>query len=249
MTVGSLIEKNTVIEAWIAGATMLLSPDDAPNYMSVTAGTQAEFTRERTRHLNEIADLVGAERPGGVSEVLFPACVHESNSSLGARLEAGWKYFGRGRRRGIKFSGWKHTYFERLTGHWMERDMVLHQIKEDRIRSIIQKANSWDKNVEAALYAHTDVSTDTLRPRGSPCLQYVQFRLFEENNIELFALYRAHDYFDKALGNMIGLQRLGEFVASETGRNLLRLTVFSLHPHMGGSKAALGDYVTRVTAL
>jgi thymidylate synthase len=131
----------------------------------------------------------------------------------------------------------------------MDREMNLHPIRENRLRSIIEKANSWDRNVEGALYAHTDAPEDTLRPRGAPCLQYVQFRLFDDANLELLALYRAHDFLNKVLGNMIGLQRLGTFVAAQTGRHFVRQTVISLHPCIEGSKQRLGDFIERVEAL
>jgi hypothetical protein len=249
MPVGHLIDEPTVIAAWIAGASRLCAPDPHPSFMVVSAGTNATFTRERLRELNSCADAVGAERPSAVAEVLLPMRVLETNGDLATRLDAGWKYFGRGRRRHLRFSSWKHTYFERLTGHWMPRDLNLQEIKENRLRSVIEKAISWGKDVEAALYIHTDAPSDRLRPRGAPCLQYVQFRLFEENRLELFALYRAHDYLNKALGNMIGLQRLGEFVADQTGRSLVRQTVFSLHPSIGGSKQTLGGLIDSVRAL
>ena len=164
-------------------------------------------------------------------------------------MAAGWSLFGRGRRRSLRFSGWRDTYFERLTGHRMDRALVLHEIKENRLRSVIEKINLWGKDIEAALYMHTDLPTDTLRTRGAPCLQYVQFRPFDGDQLELFALYRSHDYFNKVLGNMVGLQRMGKFVASETGRSFTRQTVFSIHPIRGTSKQNLRGLIQGVAAI
>lgn len=216
--------------------------------MAVSADSLFTETPSALHQIGECAAQVGAERPGTVADVLIPRKVVIAAGGLQDRLEAGWRFFGRGRRRGLKFSTWGQTYFERLTGRWVRGDMTAHDLKENRLASIVEKMTAWGKDFEAAFYLHTDSPTDRLRPRGAPCLQYVQLRSFDGNQLELFALYRAHDYLNKTLGNMIGLQRLGNFIASETGRTFVRQTVFSLHPFSGGSKQALKDFAESVTA-
>jgi hypothetical protein len=190
------------------------------------------------------SDLYGREC------VLFPRVVSDAPGPVADKLAAGLALFGRGRSRGLRFSGWRNTYFERLVGQWRDRQLVAHTFKENRLASIIEKIGSWGKDVEAALYIHTDAPEDRLRIRGAPCLQYVQVRLYKPNLLEIYAVYRAHDYFNKALGNMIGLQRLGMFIASESGREYTGQTVFSLHPFVpDGQVQEMTGFVSDVAAL
>jgi thymidylate synthase len=121
--------------------------------------------------------------------------------------------------------------------------------KENRLLNIIEKINLWDHNIASSLYAHTDIPADSLRTRGSPCLQYVQFRVFDGDRVGVTGLYRSHDYLSKALGNMVGLQRLARFVAQQTGRKFGQVTVISLAPIAEGGKGKLRQYVNRVAEL
>lgn len=53
---------------------------------------------------------------------------------------------------------------------------------------------------------------------GFPCLSHLSFKLMKnENKVHLTALYRSHYYVIKALGNLLGLARLLDFVAREVG--------------------------------
>lgn len=123
------------------------------------------------------------------------------------------------------------------------------EFKDNRLLSVIKKIRQWNQNVASSLYIHTDIPSDALRTRGSPCLQYVQFRVFDHDKIGVTGLYRSHDYLSKALGNMIGLQRLASFVAQETGRQFGRVTVISLVPIAQGGKGTLRNYANGVAGL
>lgn len=246
---GSLVDALTIPTAWLVAAQRVCEPGEPLSFLVVSAKAGFPAVHEDLRSLDDCARSVGAELPSSVAGVLFPQRVVDSAGPTDQRIKKGWELFGRGRRAGLKFSGWKHTYFERLTGHWIDAKTNLQEIKENRLASIIEKINAWDKDVEAAFYVHTEASTDRLRPRGAPCLQYVQFRLHEKTRLELFALYRSHDYFNKVLGNMIGLQRLGQFVADSTGREFIGQTVFSLHPFSSAPKKALREFAERVRSL
>jgi hypothetical protein len=57
---------------------------------------------------------------------------------------------------------------------------------------------------------------DARRPYGGPCLSNVSFKLVGKSTVNLTAVYRSHHYCARALGNLIGLARLLNFVAIET---------------------------------
>lgn len=75
---------------------------------------------------------------------------------------------------------------------------------------------------------------------GSPCLSHVTFKLIE-NKIDLTAIYRSHFYAERALGNLIGLAQLQNYVAKEAGYEPGVLTCVStyakLDSNLGGIAA------------
>jgi thymidylate synthase len=134
-----------------------------------------------------------------------------------------WKKYDRCRSRGRHLSNWRDTYFERLT-----RDNAY-----NRLDDIITKMRTWQARRVAPFYAHTNSNAaGGIVPIGSPCLQYVQFAQRGDNKIDLFALYRNHDFFLKALGNFIGLGRVLAFVARETNQVPGKLTCFSVNAYL-----------------
>lgn len=59
-----------------------------------------------------------------------------------------------------------------------------------------------------------------------PCLSHLTFKLVD-GSIDLTAIYRSHWYAQRALGNLIGLSHLMDFVATESGTKVGRLTCIS----------------------
>jgi thymidylate synthase len=69
-------------------------------------------------------------------------------------------------------------------------------------------------------------------PYGGQCLSFGSFKLRKEagqERLDLAVMYRNHYYIEKLLGNLIGLARLMDFVASEGGVLVGQLTVLSTH--------------------
>lgn len=58
--------------------------------------------------------------------------------------------------------------------------------------------------------------SDARRVSNSPCLSHLSFKLGTSNDLHLTAVYRSHYYCSKALGNLIGLARLQDFVATQS---------------------------------
>ena len=76
---------------------------------------------------------------------------------------------------------------------------------------------------------------------GSPCLSHVTFKLID-GKIELTAIYRSHYYAERALGNLIGLSQLQDYVARESGFEPGVMTCVSTYAKLddgfGGIRAA-----------
>jgi hypothetical protein len=211
------------------------------DYVLVTGFRDAwQGTHAERQALDIAARSVGAESPSSVASMLLPKVVRTSARPASEAIDAGQRMMGRGRRRGLVFSGWRHTYFERLTGAWYNRRGNKEAISQNRLLKAIETINQWGKNAEAVFYIHTNLESDSFRPRESPCLQYVQLRIYGDDNLSLVGLYRAHDYVNKALGNFVGLNDLGRFIAGRTGKTFTGVNVVSLHPFVERKSQANG---------
>lgn len=121
------------------------------------------------------------------------------------------------------------TYFARMTSFGENR--------HNQLEEIITKLNGWKNNPQAALYLHiSSRDLDTPRPLRAPCLQYVGFLCPTKDSISLLAVYRNHDFFNKALGNYLGLSLLLSYVAEATKRKVNALTCHSAHAYFDGTK-------------
>ena len=92
-----------------------------------------------------------------------------------------------------------------------------------------------DGEYDLPLYSPAD---DGTRRMGGPCLSHLSFKLFGDA-VHLTALYRSHDYSYKVAGNLLGLARLQDCVARETGRDIGSLVVHSSYAYLGCSKTSV----------
>lgn len=244
-SLASCFHHDDVVEAWKLAGGSLANQSSNPYVIVTSFGTAWNGGTAGLRSLDAIATLHGFEAPSGVASVLCPKIVRLSTGSVADAIGAGQKLFGKGRTRGIRFSGWRHTYFERLSGAWYDRFGQKQVIKTNRLLKAIEKLNRWKKNSESALYLHTDIPGDSFRTRGSPCLQYVQIRSFGLNELSLGAVYRSHDYSNKALGNFFGLKELGSFIADRTNRSFRGVDVVSFNPFVSG-KTKTNDFIASI---
>jgi hypothetical protein len=62
-----------------------------------------------------------------------------------------------------------------------------------------------------------DPVLDRNRPIGGPCLAHLSVKLTADRRLMLTGFYRSHFYVQRALGNLLGLAHLQNFIAKETG--------------------------------
>lgn len=86
-----------------------------------------------------------------------------------------------------------------------------------------------------------DPSKDRNMYMNSPCLSHVTFKLMGDK-LDLTAIYRSHYYAERALGNLIGLAQLQEYVAKESGFEAGVMTCVSTYAKLdnglGGIRSA-----------
>ena len=89
---------------------------------------------------------------------------------------------------------------------------------------------------------------ENVRPLGGPCLNYVAVQAKRDPaddtvNVGLLAVYRNHDFLERAYGNYWGLCNLLRFIANEVGATPAPLTCISSHAYVANKKTALKQFV------
>lgn len=188
----------------------------------------------RTRFNPQAVSAVG-DRIADVANTIFPLKTRLNTTS---RIALYSRYRSAYERRKHRHQGVWGTYFHRLISFGTSN---LNQLER-----AIASMSSWEHNHKAVVVLHTSsAETDGVRTRGGPCLQYVQLNCPDFHNVNLLAVYRNHDYFNKALGNFIGLARLLDYVAAETNRKPGSLTCVSAHAYFDVSRASMHALLAR----
>lgn len=112
--------------------------------------------------------------------------------------------------------------------------------------SIIDNINSRSTNYGASYvitipYPHRDIN----KLRGAPCLNYITVQVeyaddsCTQKQINLLAVYRSHDFLQRAYGNYLGLRNLLKYIAVETSSQVGVLTCVSSRADVSNQKIEL----------
>ena len=116
----------------------------------------------------------------------------------------------------------------------------------DQLGNII-KAIKTRENVSRAAYTIIiqNPGGETLRPLGGPCLNYLAVQIEPGNSmvLGLLAVYRNHEFTERAYGNYWGLCNLLRFLALEVGAATGPLTCVSSNAYVSQKKTALKAFV------
>lgn len=87
-----------------------------------------------------------------------------------------------------------------------------------------------------------DPKRDRNLNRNMPCLSHLSFKIHDDA-LDLTAMYRYHYYGERALGNLLGLARLQNFAAKESGFKMGTLSCLSTYAYLdteslGGTTAS-----------
>ena len=131
------------------------------------------------------------------------------------------------------------TYFRRMTNYEGANRPI------NQLSNIISAIRDREKLSRAAYTIVIQYpGGETVRPLGGPCLNYlaVQAKYAQGNQsiiIGLLAVYRNHDFLERAYGNYWGLCNLIRFLAAEVGATPGPLTCISSHAYVSEKKTAL----------
>jgi thymidylate synthase len=110
---------------------------------------------------------------------------------------------------------------------------------ENQLETAIEKMNRWPRSSRTGLVFHLSAPTlDAPRTRGGPCLQFIELLWHGNGTVDLAAVYRNHDFIDKALGNFVGLADLQQFICGETGKTPGNLVCHSMHAFVSNQRDA-----------
>ncbi|MCH7662925.1 MAG: thymidylate synthase [Chloroflexi bacterium] len=142
----------------------------------------------------------------------------------------------------LKFRGNnKGIYFQRMIS--FGKDNPKNQL--DHIIGIWKKGNHRKSALQMAIF---DPATDHVSNRqlGFPCLQQVSLNPIGTNGADglvITGLYPKQLWSSKGYGNLLGLIRLGAFMATEMNLTLSRAEVISLSPDLHGASRSLSNFI------
>ena len=205
-------------DAWLAVAQHLIAQGPAETNVIVTIDDPLQFDPAWLVRFDPRAEKAGGDWIRDVINTVFPQKSRDNSVDRHAFYERYKKANLRSRHK-----RWG-TYFGRL--------IQFGKSGRNQLEDVIRALTSWKNNPHAALTLHiSSPETDSLRPLGAPCWHFGEFLCPDRQTVELVAVYRNHDYFNKALGNFIGLSRLLRFICIETGRNPGRLVCHSIRAY------------------
>jgi hypothetical protein len=214
----------TVHEVWCSAAAHLLAHGDRLNLIAHISGPAVVDDAELRRldpaavdpDVMSVFDVATTIFPRyGRHWALGPAQFAQRYLPIYARLK---------RRSG---GGWGF-YFQRLASFGNSQ--------APQLARLVDGLSAWGRNHHGAFVIHlSSAETDRPRPQGGPCWQYCQL-MADHGVLSMTAVYRSHDYFQKALGNFVGLGRLLAYVCSKTGHEMGSLTCVSTYAFLGSQR-------------
>lgn len=224
--IAHLVQSGTLTESWVAAVEELLANGgDLFNLIVAIANPIADAADASViAALDELLALEGHQRVETVANTIFPAAMARaarSREEFYDRYRSMLPLLHRHakNRRGL--------YFERL----IEYPLPARGKCANQIELIIRDLQGQLKNhrprrsiYEAQVFAP---GKDRL-PSGFPCLSSLSFQL-DKPRLRLTATYRNQYYFERALGNFLGLARLQRFIADEVELALGPLTIHAFH--------------------
>lgn len=227
----TVVSGETPLLAWQKGAEALLeSGGEAANVMTIIdrpAVLDDGWLTERSPH----RFVSGGDDVRDVANTIFPEKLYRSSRDRTSFYQGYLLRHDRVRRWARGRHAWG-TYFERLI-RFPGSDV-------NQLERAIEKLRSWRTRSTTGLVFHlASPVVDAPRTRGGPCWHYGELLWNPDQQLDLVAVYRNHDFFNKVLGNFIGLSRLLQFVCAESEKECGRIVCHSVHAYHDSSAAVL----------
>jgi hypothetical protein len=217
------VQEGDCLSAWQSGAQRIIEAN-GPAFNLIT-----EITNPCVVDINWLSDysphtVHGFERISDVIDTIFPTSLY---AKYPTRADLYSNYLNV-HRRAMKWqrnrSRWG-TYFERLIAFGPGAPV-------NQLERAINKLTTWPQRNTTGLVFHLSSSIlDAPRTRGGPCWHFGEILWHSGDVIDLVVVYRNHDFFNKALGNFIGLGQLLQFIATASGKTPGKLICHSVRAY------------------
>lgn len=231
----ALIFGNTLTDSWLADLEHLHNHDEEELNL-ITTIINPDPERVDARVVMELDDLLlrkRKQRVGTVANTIFPAAYLRGCRNRQQFYNRYLSLLPRLRKLKGNSNG---TYFGRLIEYPASADVRRGETM-NQIEGIIQKLRTQLRGPGPKRFAYQAQvfvpGRDDTSLMGFPCLSFVSFQL-DRGRLCLTAVYRNQYYFERALGNFVGLARLQRFVADAVELELGSLTVHACHAEIDG---------------
>jgi hypothetical protein len=222
-------------EAWLNVVRLLVQSQWEVRNLVVQIRKPAlldQHLHERIAAFAESEELLG---PKHVAYTIFPHKLYEVKGTATDLFTAYNRPGGLYERLHHRKHGWG-TYFRRMTNYDGAHGKI------NQLETIIAAIRTRD-NISRAAYTVViqNPGGETVRPLGGPCLNYIAVQLESGQPMVLgvLAVYRNHDFLEKAYGNYWGLCNLLAFITREVGALPGPLTCVSSRAYVSGRKTAV----------
>jgi thymidylate synthase len=222
----SLVVGETIRSTWLSAVDVLHTQGSQYDLIAEVSDT-AEPSTVFVDAINALLVQSGHQSLDAVANTIFPQWLAESST---ARVEL-YDRYNRLLPLLRKLRGNRHgTYFGRMiayppAGFNQLEHTAVSLSREEAIRGLRHA-------FELMLYAP---GVDS-RPMGFPCLSAISIHR-EGPRLRLAATYRNQYYFERALGNLIGLSRLQRWLAREAGLAPGILTMHAFHAELDATES------------
>jgi len=231
-----LIACDTFQEAWIEACEYLIAAGGESHNLFVSIRDPLHDDPVLERQVESFCRGLDLRTPKQVAYTIFPSTLsrHRSAQSLALAYNRKNGFFARLKSRYPQRIRWG-TYFRRLTHYELGKEPI------NQLGTIIDAINA-RKNAHRAAYSMIiqRPGSENTRPIGGPCLNYLALQGHRQNgyrHLGLLAVYRNHDFLQRAYGNYLGLGQLLGFICQETGCQVGELVCVSSHAYIEKARA------------
>ncbi len=220
------IEGDGCATTWLAAAQHLASTDDWEDYNLILEVRNTCARSEQETRVRKVVDDFLRRHDANplftVSETIFPAAEYKRFGPEGVyetypetiypkiKPALGWGSYAHRMLRRKSADGKQTINPLKECIEKMKRELALVSTMRARYELSVT-----DGAFDLPLY---DPSRDgNGSRRGGPCLSHLSLKISRDKRLFLTAMYRAHYYIERTLGNLIGLTRLQAFVCEQTG--------------------------------
>lgn len=223
------IGAETLTDAWLADFEYLQSHGEQLNLVTTITRPTSDLADQRViEELDKWLLRKGCQRVETVANTIFPSACRQGTSDRQVFYN---RYLGLLPRLQKQKKNKLGTYFGRLVQYPATADVrngaTLNQIETliEKLEKQLQTPGPKRFTYQAQIFVP---GRDEKATMSFPCLSFISFQL-DNRQLCLTAMYRNHFYFERALGNFVGLANLQQFVAESVGLEVGSLTIHACH--------------------